>query len=319
MSIDIYIQGKGIIAANGCEASLFEPNGLQKLNCVEPNYGDFFDNRTLRRMSRIIKLGATSAFMALKDANITQPDAIIVGTGFGCLEDTSMFLTKMINNKEELLNPTPFIFSTHNSISGILGILLQSNGYNNTFSHRNFAFESSLLDALILLYEEEIKVALVGAVDELTHDSFEILNKLGYYKGKTAGEGASFFILSSKKEEHSIAKLKAVKFYSNYSIDEMKINTTNFLIENGINKVDKLIIGSNKENIELADAAMIETLKMQDKTIFFKHFCGEFPSSSGFAFGVACSVIKKERLKNILIYNQYDDGNNHSFILLSAC
>ena len=139
MSIDIYIQGKGIIAANGCEASLFEPNGLQKLNCVEPNYGDFFDNRTLRRMNRIIKLGATSAFMALKDANITQPDAIIVGTGFGCLEDTSMFLTKMINNKEELLNPTPFIFSTHNSISGILGILLQSIGYNNTFSHRNFA------------------------------------------------------------------------------------------------------------------------------------------------------------------------------------
>ena len=67
MSIDIYIQGKGIIAANGCEASLFEPNGLQKLNCVEPNYGDFFDNRTLRRMSRIIKLGATSGLTIRKN------------------------------------------------------------------------------------------------------------------------------------------------------------------------------------------------------------------------------------------------------------
>jgi hypothetical protein len=196
--------------------------------------------------------------------------------------------------------------------------LLQSNGYNNTFSHRSFSFESGLLDAQLLLNEEEIKVALVGAVDELTVDSFEILNKLGYYKDKMAGEGASFFVLTPKKEEHSIAKLKAVKFYSNYSINEMKINTSNFLIENGIDKVDKLIIGSSKKNIELADVAMIETLKMEKNTLFFKNLCGEFPSSNGFAFGLGCTILKKENLKDILIYNQYD-SNNHSFILLSAC
>ena len=53
-----------------------------------------------------------------------MPDAIITGTGLGCLEDTEKFLTAMVTNKEEFLTPTSFIQSTHNTVSAQIALLL---------------------------------------------------------------------------------------------------------------------------------------------------------------------------------------------------
>ncbi len=46
-----------------------------------------------------------------------MPGAIITGTALGCLEDTVTFLTRMIELNEELLPPTAFIQSTHNTVA----------------------------------------------------------------------------------------------------------------------------------------------------------------------------------------------------------
>ena len=64
-----------------------------KLECVQPDYSQFVDVRQLRRMSRVIKMGVASGTLALREAGITAPDGIITGTGFGCLEDTGIFLS----------------------------------------------------------------------------------------------------------------------------------------------------------------------------------------------------------------------------------
>ncbi|MDB5228968.1 MAG: beta-ketoacyl synthase [Bacteroidota bacterium] len=308
----IFIKGKGIIAPGiGDEIANISD---EKRECIEPDYTQFFDSRMLRRMSRIVKLGSTAAIMALRDANVESPDAVIVGTGFGCLEDTSLFLRKMVTNKEEMLNPTPFIFSTHNTVASQIAILLKTHGYNSTYSHRNFSFESALSDAYFLLKENEVKNALVGGIDELTEDSFTLLKRLGFYKKNKAGEGSSFFVLGNDKDENCYAELKSVQMLSNYNIDEIKTKASSFLNE----EIDALIIGSNKEEISENDKAIIDALHAEDKIIFYKHLSGEYPTSNAYAFSLAIDLFKNKDVKNTLIYNNYS-GTHHSFILLSAC
>src|SRR4051812_45334063 len=73
------------------------------LRAVEPDYTQWINPQHLRRMSRVIRMGTTAAFMALKDAHLEVPDAIITGTGYGCIQDTSSFLTKITDLNEQAL------------------------------------------------------------------------------------------------------------------------------------------------------------------------------------------------------------------------
>ena len=100
-------------------------------------------------MSRIIKMGVRR-MECLKEAGVENPGAIITGTAYGCLADTESFLTKMVENKEELLTPTAFIQSTHNTVGAQIALMLKCHNYNNTFVHRGFSFENALLDAIII-------------------------------------------------------------------------------------------------------------------------------------------------------------------------
>ena len=126
-----------------------------RLKSIEPDYTAFIDVKSLRRMSRIIKMGVAAAMECLQEAGVKAPDAIVTGTAYGCLEDTNSFLSKMVEFNEELLTPTSFIQSTHNTIGAQIGLMLQCNNYNNAFVHRGFSFESALLDGMLLLKEGE--------------------------------------------------------------------------------------------------------------------------------------------------------------------
>ncbi len=169
----IYINGIGNISPQ----KTYEPEKFlteiinssgNRLMCTEPAYDDFIDPRMLRRMSRIIRMGWTAAKICLTDAGVEIPDAIITGTGMGCIEDTEKFLQAIDENDERLLPPTPFIQSTHNTIGAQIALMLQCTNYNLTYTQRGIAFENALLDALSLLYEPGYKNILVGGFDEMT-------------------------------------------------------------------------------------------------------------------------------------------------------
>ncbi|HRN48037.1 MAG TPA: beta-ketoacyl synthase chain length factor [Niabella sp.] len=106
-----------------------------KLNCIEPDYSKYIDPKLIRRMSRIIKMGVAAAMEALKDAELSMPDAIITGTAYGCLADTDAFLSRMVEFNEELLSPTSFIQSTHNTVGAQIALMLHCHHYNNTYVH----------------------------------------------------------------------------------------------------------------------------------------------------------------------------------------
>lgn len=95
-------------------------------------------------------------------------DAIITGTGCGCMENSERFLIDMSRFGENCLKPTLFMQSTHNTISSLMAIVLKCHGYNNTYSHKGISFESALLDAWLQIDSGEVNTVLVGAHDEVT-------------------------------------------------------------------------------------------------------------------------------------------------------
>ena len=196
-------------------------------------------------MSRIIKMGVAAAMDCLQQAGMVIPDAIVTGTAYGCLEDTVIFLSKMVEQNEELLAPTAFIQSTHNTVGAQIAQMLHCNGYNNVFVHRGISFESALLDAMLLPQEKEANNVLVGGIDEITDTSHTILNRMGLYKRKSisnfdlykenskgtiAGEGAAFFLLANKPAGNDFAILNALTtFYKPKDIAATEKQILSFL------------------------------------------------------------------------------------------
>ena len=320
-----------------------------KLTCIEPDYSTLFDPKLLRRMSRIIKMGSAAAIDCLRQSNITMPDAIITGTAYGCLEDTSIFLTKLIENKEEMLTPTAFIQSTHNTVGAQIALILKCHQYNNTFVHRGFSFESALLDAMLLLNESGKTNVLAGAADEITTNSHAILSRFGLYKrssanvkllgsnskGTMAGEGASFFLLTNETSTENIAQLTAMAtFYKPTGPEEIEKNIAYFLQDLSIktNSIDLVIFGRNGDNREDDIYDHLETTIFKDRQkTSYKHLCGEYPTSTAFALWLATDIIKNKSVpafpgndvhadatKQVLIYNHYQNSH-HSLFLVSAC
>jgi len=320
-----------------------------RLSCIEPDYKEFIDPKQIRRMSRIIRMGVAAAMECLQEAEIKVPDAIITGTAYGCLEDTNSFLSKMVEFNEELLTPTAFIQSTHNTIGAQIGLMLQCNNYNNAFVSRGFSFESALLDGMLLLKENEAANVLVGAIDEITNTSHTILNRLGLYKqgpvsnldiyktktkGTIAGEGATFFLLANEPSATDHAKLDGLHtFYKPAGIGEIEKQITSFLEKHstGINDIDLIITGKNGDARadEIYDQ-LAQTIFNTKDTINYKFLCGEYPTASAFAMWLAADIVKTgkvpsalnyntdKKIKRVLVYNHYQ-GIHHSLFLLSAC
>lgn len=296
------------------------------LKCVEPVYKQYINPGKLRRMARVVRMGVATGLQALKDANIEQPDAIVMGTGLGCVLDTEKFLQQIIENNESLLNPTAFIQSTHNTVSGQIALLLGCHNYNFTFTQKDVSFESALLESEMLIKDNEADSVLVGGVDEMTTNTFQLINEAGCVqsaenkKGYIPGEGAAFFILSNEKSDNSIGKIKGISLSFNISNPaELKEFVSSFINEQGLNsnQIDMLVSGNNCSKSDEKWHAVLEELMPDSKKMNSKKFGGEHDTASAFALWVATQQLSDE-VEHILVYNT-NQGKSHSVLLLSKC
>jgi 3-oxoacyl-[acyl-carrier-protein] synthase II len=292
-----------------------------RLKAIEPDYTKYIDAKLIRRMSRIIKMGVAAAMDCLDGAAGKRlvPDAIVTGTAYGCLEDTVTFLRRMVENKEEMLTPTAFIQSTHNTVGAQIALMLQCHAYNNTFVHRGFSFESAVLDAQMLLEEGQANNVLVGGVDEITDTSHQILERFGLFKDRMDGEGAVFFLLS--KEPGGLARLDGMDtFYKPDSQEELEKHIQDFLarMKVSVSGIDLILLGNKGSYPEDTPYGLINSPAFKGvETENFKRLCGEYPTASAFALWLATMKIQSG-LKRILIYNQAQQ-THHSLYLVSAC
>ncbi len=337
----------------------FEENGFlddiveydeTRLRAIQPAYGKYIEPKLARRMGKIIKMGVATAMDCLQKADVEMPSAIITGTAYGSLEDTITFLSRMIELDEEMLPPTAFIQSTHNTVAAQIALMLKCHNYNNTFVHKGISFESALLDGMMLLQEKEATNILVGGIDEMTDVSFKILTRLGLYKrnpisnlalfeeerkGTIGGEGGTFFLLNDQASVENLAEIVGLQtYFKPENIEAMEVNIQNFLSKHSLvpDDVDLLITGKNGD---IENDSVYQNL---EKTIFkntpmanYKHLCGEYPTSVSFALWLAAMIFKNKKVpkiimnksidsfpKKILIYNHYY-GVYHSLILVSNC
>ncbi len=296
-----------------------------RLACIEPDYKSLLDAKALRRMSRIIRMGVAAANDCLRQGGEKEPGAIVTGTAYGCLEDTDVFLQSLIQRKEQALQPAPFIQSTHNTVAAQIALMLQCTRYNNTFVHRGASFENALLDAILLLSEGEAETVLAGAVDEITDTSHAILQRFGLYRHVPAGEGAAFYLLAAQPSPTDQARLDGMTtFYKPEDAKTVEKALRSFLEQHAA-EPDLVILGANggAANGGAAGDERYRQLTAPGsvfagkKLLPYKQLCGEYPTSTAFAFWMAARLLKQGRHRQILIYNHYL-GIHHTAFLLSA-
>lgn len=315
----IYIRHTASIHPQG------NPENHPYLSACEPDYKGIITNATLRRrMSRIVKMGVACGLECIDGMASENIQGIITATGLGCLADTEKFLNTLIENEERMLNPTPFIQSTFNTIGAQIALFRQIHAYNMTYVHRGLSFESALLDAMLKIWEGADNI-LVGAIDEITDTSYAIQQRLGLLKGMQAGEGAQFFLLSREAGEHPLAEIIGIDtFAGQQTAEEINTRISCFLQRNGLKTQDIhwLMTGKSVEK-ETACKGNAIYEELLNSSLFsssihlgFKHECGEYPTASAYAVWKAVKEAQQcDRTTNILIYNHHH-SINHSLILI---
>ncbi|MCB9252446.1 MAG: beta-ketoacyl synthase chain length factor [Flavobacteriales bacterium] len=270
---------------------------------IEPDYSEYLSPGMTRRMSRVIKMGVYSA-LACRDKNQPETiDAIITATGFGCFDDSVKFLTQIIKNDENLLSPTPFIQSTHNTVGAQIALLIQCQGYNNTHVHGGLSFENALIDAAIYSTENPSQTLLLGASDELTDTFTDLWKNTQPNKNKdmNLGEGAVFFICNQNKTG-SVCEVSNVKTFINLEPEEFS-NALREYFANSLNvsTPDIILFGLPKKEYE-----SLTFESMPAESISYKEYCGEYYTASGFAVHLSLNLLKaRPDVKQILVINKY--------------
>lgn len=291
------------------------------LSAREPDYKGIITNAALRRrMSRIIKMGVACGLECIASIPAEKVDAIITATGLGCLADTEKFLDTILENEEQLLNPTPFIQSTFNTIGSQIALIRQIHAYNMTYVHRGLSFESALLDAMMRIWEGDENV-LVGAIDEITPASHTIHQRLGLLNNIQAGEGAQFFLLGRQATESTLAEVIGVATFVHADSPQAVTEQIQRLLQKHQltpQQVDWLFTGKNGNAKEDAIYAKVrQNLFPATRCSTFKDECGEYPTATAFALWKVAKTFRENRNseQTALIYNHFH-STNHTLILI---
>jgi len=347
-----YINGIGCVSA---QDSADNNTGFQNFveltkNVVplhKPDFKKYIKPNMIRRMSVGVKMGVVASSIALQEAGVEFPDAIVTGSGMGCLRDSEKFLKNIVDNDEQFLTPTAFIQSTHNTVGAQIALGLGCKAYNVTYVHDATSFETSLIDAM-MMFDEGKKNILVGGVDEIGPYTTDLHKLVGHVKedvsdsllnsntkGAIYSEGSQFFVLDNEKKENSYAQLVAVEIYNELPENEVSQKLEIFLKDNNltISEIDLTVLGLNGDvDYDSYYTSLQDSILENTPQVYYKHFSGEYNTASAFGMWTACTIIKNQEIpdtlklnklesssiKNVVLYNQYR-GENHSFVLLKSC
>ncbi|NMH27700.1 beta-ketoacyl synthase N-terminal-like domain-containing protein [Flavobacterium silvaticum] len=347
-----FINGIGCVSAqdtvNGFPSEFIIDPSTNYLEIVKPDYKDYFSPIASRRMAKGVKNGIVASTVAMKEAGNESPDAIITGTGMGCIEDSDKFLKAIIDNKEEFLTPTSFIQSTHNTVASTIAINLGCKAYNFTYVNGAVSFESALYDAKLQLDADEAHSVLIGGVEEMTEYTKSLFKLAGFIKPDDSGphnileadtkatvfsEGATFFMLEDERKDSTYAEILDVEIVNKLTPEEAAEHAEAFIRRNNLtlHEIDAVVLGYNGDSE--FDGYFKAVAKNFDfaPQMYYKHVSGEYNTASAFGLYVGANILKSQQIpsdlkandesrpayRNMLLYNQYR-GLDHSFTLISV-
>ena len=272
---------------------------------MEPDFRQWLPPLVSRRMGTLMKRTLVAALKVMADSGITSPDAIITGTGLGCIENTELLLHQLTAGEEETLKPTWFMQSTHNTLSSLIAIHTHCHGYNTTYSHRSQSFDAALLDAVTQLRLGDIANALVVAADELTPTTFAILRRTGMVgqPGQVPATEATVAMLLTTDATRALCQVESLQMTA--------------MLPDGVPQPDLLVTGHNglPENDAFYDAV---AARFPGIPCFrYKRLFGEGFSSPALGLYAAAHLLRQGRAHRLLFVNR-GDGPNHTFVTLCA-
>ena len=263
---------------------------------ISPDYKNYIPVAALRRLSTILRMGITAS-KACQEKVPNEFDAISVGTALGCLTDTEKFLVTINTVSGDVLSPTAFIQSTHNTISGQISLDLKNHAYNMTHTQNALSFEVALKDGLLCIDEGKNSV-LAGAADEAI-PFLERLRGSLVLSSLPFTSGATFAVLSGEKG-NSIAFVQACEVYFSAKSQETLVTLINeFLDANNCSSGD----------IDLILEAGSDFRYLAKNHISFTDYTGFYQSASAFALHMANDwLIGNVDDKRILIVNNLESN-----------
>ncbi len=302
--------------------------------CIHPDYKQYINPTSLRRMSPLVRMGMAASKVCMEEAGLEKPDAILVGSGLGCVRDTVKFLNQVTDNQELLLNPTSFIQSTHNTVSGQIALMLGCRAYNLTFSQNTISFETALLEGMMLLDEGQARNILLGGIDEVVEESYRLLEKNGCVNGPV-GEGSNFFVISSERSGKSLARVDGLEILNRCEKpEELTGYTLSFLASKGVaaGEIDLFVSGRNGDDGYAHIYSQVEKLFPTDRVMGYKHLVGEYHTASAFGMWLSARLIRENGIpdsehtvtglagtlpiRRALLFNQ-NKGRDFTWILIS--
>lgn len=262
LSLNLYIRSAAAIAPQADPAT-----PIVSLSAKEPDYSGTIPPMQLRRMSKAVRMGIGAAKSCMIASGIERPDAITVGTAIGCIADTEIFLKKLVQQDEQMLTPTAFIQSTHNTVAGQIALGMGCHGYNNTIVQHGHSFEGALMSTALHLSEHPDQIMLCGGVDELTDTVLGLMQRIGVYtpqphqptdeqplyNGAIAGEGVGFLLLSVHPEQ-AVACISGLAMFSETHPDKAPARIQSILdAKGGLRNTDLLLTGANAD-LQYAEA-----------------------------------------------------------------
>ena len=316
---------------------------------IEPDYTKYLAPMVARRMGRLLKRSVVTAVEALGQHEV--PDAIITGTGLGCIANTEKFLSAMIDNDEDFLQPTYFMQSTHNTISSQVAQHLKCHGYNCTYSHRGTSFDSSLFDAFLQMHSGDIRSALVGGHDEMTPNYFKMLGKIGYWKdgdispdtlkkadsqGALSGSCSLNMLLTDQANPDTLCRIVGMEMLYEPSLLNLQETASRMLQQAGltVQDLDAVVTGlSGDRDNDAVYHSFVEQFCPGKPLVWYKHIFGESFCASAFGAYVGAVCLRHKSIpahllfnssenipnpKYILVHNHFHN-KDHSLILISSC
>lgn len=307
---------------------------------VDPDFKQWLTPAESRRLGKILKRAWVTAQSVSRKTGVEHPDAILVGTGLGCMENTERFLEALCRDGESLLSPTHFMQSTHNTIASLLALRSHTHGYNITYSHKDVSFDQALLDAWTQFRIGNIRTALVGGYDELTPSYFTLLERIGYMGGSQPGTGSetAVALLLSMEAQQGLCELVSMRMLYRPTEQALQETLHSLLDEAQLTPESLSAVMTGVSGREAQDAPyhrFIQQWFPEVPTLRYKQWFGLSYTASAYAVYAAAHCLdqgfipdgmyygptppRSEPPQTLLLLNQSEDKEYSLIILRALC
>ncbi len=262
----------------------------------EPDYKSVIKDANLRRrMGRLLKMSVSCALKSIENIPSEDICGVITSTGMGFMKDTITFGNSLFERAEDMLNPSPFMQSTFNTASGYIALIRKIRSYNTTYVQRAAGFESSLVDAVMLLEENKGKCVLVGAFDEVTPEVDEFRKQLSGGEVKYAlGEGASSFVLSHTKSDVQFCGIVSGDVVKAASADAVKDDAGKTLAADAVKDAAGKAVSSDAVKDDAGKAVSSDAVKDDTSDVVKDNVASIFGVASENVNVLTCSSFASE-------------------------